>query len=181
MPSSGATDRHCVLTSGCPACLDGPSGRTVVADLCRLFRCGHQAGTEVCAGRVRPEASARPGGAWYRWPRNPRASIPRIPEPPKLFDRRFIDVYRWSSARGNPNPVWGVLLRQGPPKRELFGGEPNTTNNRTEMMAVIEALVALKRPLCSHACVDNQYVLKGMTEWLPAGRPRAGGPPPSSP
>jgi ribonuclease HI len=51
--------------------------------------------------------------------------------------------------------------------KELFDGEPVTTNNRMEMMAVIQALAALKRPCDITLHLDSQYVLKGITEWLP--------------
>lgn len=79
-----------------------------------------------------------------------------------------IDVYTDGACKGNPGPGgWGVLLKAGSTEKELFGGELNTTNNRMEMMAVIEALAALKRPCAVTLHVDSQYVLKGMTEWLP--------------
>lgn len=80
----------------------------------------------------------------------------------------LIDVYTDGACKGNPGPGgWGVLLKSGATEKELFGGELNTTNNRMEMMAVIEALAALKRPCAVTLHVDSQYVLKGMTEWLP--------------
>ena len=62
---------------------------------------------------------------------------------------------------------WGVLLKSGGTEKELFGGELGTTNNRMEMMAVIQALQALKRPCEVTLYLDSQYVLKGITEWLP--------------
>ncbi len=58
-------------------------------------------------------------------------------------------------------------MKSGATEKELFGGEPCTTNNRMELMAVIQALQALKRPCAVTLYVDSQYVLKGMTEWLP--------------
>ncbi|RYF38864.1 MAG: ribonuclease HI, partial [Comamonadaceae bacterium] len=60
-----------------------------------------------------------------------------------------------------------VLLKSGGTEKELFGGELGTTNNRMEMMAVIQALEALKRPCEVTLYLDSQYVLKGITEWLP--------------
>jgi ribonuclease HI len=79
-----------------------------------------------------------------------------------------IDVYTDGACKGNPGPGgWGVLMKSGTTEKELFGGELNTTNNRMEMMAVIEALAALKRPCAVTLYVDSQYVLKGITEWLP--------------
>ena len=79
-----------------------------------------------------------------------------------------IDVYTDGACKGNPGPGgWGVLMKSGTTEKELFGGELNTTNNRMEMMAVIEALASLKRPCAVTMYVDSQYVLKGITEWLP--------------
>jgi ribonuclease HI len=78
-----------------------------------------------------------------------------------------IDIYTDGACKGNPGPGgWGVLLKSGHTEKTLFGGEIETTNNRMEMMAVIEALSALKRPCKVTLHVDSQYVLKGMTEWL---------------
>lgn len=57
-------------------------------------------------------------------------------------------------------------------ERELFGGEPSTTNNRMEMTAVIEALAALKKPSRILLHTDSQYVMKGITEWLPGWKAR---------
>ena len=77
-------------------------------------------------------------------------------------------IYTDGACKGNPGPGgWGALLRSADgSEKELFGGELGTTNNRMEMMAVIEALAALKRPCQVTLHVDSQYVLKGMTEWL---------------
>ena len=77
-------------------------------------------------------------------------------------------IYTDGACKGNPGPGgWGALLRAADgAEKELCGGEPETTNNRMEMMAVIEALSALKRPCHVVLHVDSQYVLKGMTEWL---------------
>ena len=76
-------------------------------------------------------------------------------------------MYTDGACKGNPGPGgWGVLLRSPGHEKELFGGEPLTTNNRMELTAVIEGLAALKRPCKVTLYVDSQYVLKGMTEWL---------------
>jgi ribonuclease HI len=77
-------------------------------------------------------------------------------------------IYTDGACKGNPGPGgWGALLRAADgAEKELCGGEAQTTNNRMEMMAVIEALTALKRPCHVVLHVDSQYVLKGMTEWL---------------
>jgi ribonuclease HI len=77
-------------------------------------------------------------------------------------------IYTDGACKGNPGPGgWGVLLKSANAERELFGGELATTNNRMEMTAVIEALGALKRPCAVTLYMDSQYVLKGLTEWLP--------------
>jgi ribonuclease HI len=79
-----------------------------------------------------------------------------------------IEIYTDGACKGNPGPGgWGVLLIAGGTEKELFGGELSTTNNRMELMAVIQALSALKRPCEVTLFLDSQYVLKGITEWLP--------------
>ena len=76
-------------------------------------------------------------------------------------------IYTDGACKGNPGPGgWGALLRSGAVEKELFGGEPETTNNRMEMTAVIEALAALKRPCRVTLYLDSEYVRKGITEWL---------------
>ena len=77
-------------------------------------------------------------------------------------------IYTDGACKGNPGPGgWGVLLQSGGTTKELYGGEQGTTNNRMEMMAVIQGLSALKRPCAVALYLDSQYVLKGITEWLP--------------
>lgn len=72
------------------------------------------------------------------------------------------------ACRGNPGPGgWGVVLRAGDSERLLHGGEPDTTNNRMELMAAIEALTALKEPCRVNLYTDSTYVRNGITEWLP--------------
>jgi ribonuclease HI len=79
-----------------------------------------------------------------------------------------ITIYTDGACKGNPGPGgWGALLRSGDTTKELYGGERETTNNRMEMMAVIEALRALKRPCKVLLHLDSKYVLQGITEWLP--------------
>lgn len=79
-----------------------------------------------------------------------------------------ITIYTDGACKGNPGPGgWGVLLKSGTVEKELFGGERETTNNRMEMTAVIEALKALKRPCKVQLHLDSKYVLQGITEWLP--------------
>lgn len=79
-----------------------------------------------------------------------------------------IVIYTDGACKGNPGPGgWGVLLRAaGGQEKELFGGERETTNNRMELMAVIEALRALKRPCAITLYLDSEYVRKGITEWI---------------
>jgi len=79
----------------------------------------------------------------------------------------MIEIYTDGACRGNPGPGgWGALLRSGDHEKELWGGEPDTTNNRMEMTAVIESLKALKRPSEVILTTDSQYVRKGITEWI---------------
>ncbi|CAM4056295.1 ribonuclease HI [Paracidovorax anthurii] len=76
-------------------------------------------------------------------------------------------IYTDGACKGNPGPGgWGVVLRSGALEKELCGGELGTTNNRMELMAVIEALAALKRPCDVTLYLDSQYVRKGITEWI---------------
>ena len=76
-------------------------------------------------------------------------------------------IYTDGACKGNPGPGgWGVLLQAGPHVKELYGGERQTTNNRMELTAVIEALQALKRPCDVQLYLDSQYVRQGITEWI---------------
>ena len=78
-----------------------------------------------------------------------------------------VEIYTDGACRGNPGPGgWGVVLRSGKHEKELYGGEPNTTNNRMEMTAVVNALAALKNPSDVTLTTDSQYVRKGITEWI---------------
>lgn len=78
-----------------------------------------------------------------------------------------VEIFTDGACRGNPGPGgWGVWLVSGPHEKELFGGEVNTTNNRMELTAVIEALQVLKRPCKVVLHTDSQYVQKGITEWI---------------
>ena len=79
-----------------------------------------------------------------------------------------VEIYTDGACKGNPGPGgWGVLLRAGNGhEKELFGGERETTNNRMELMAVIQALQALKRPCAVSLYLDSEYVRKGITEWI---------------
>ena len=80
---------------------------------------------------------------------------------------RSVQIYTDGACKGNPGPGgWGALLLCGPSEKELFGGEPVTTNNRMELMAVIKALTALQRPCHVVLYLDSEYVRKGITEWI---------------
>ncbi|MEY4211369.1 MAG: hypothetical protein RLZ92_1750 [Pseudomonadota bacterium] len=76
-------------------------------------------------------------------------------------------IYTDGACKGNPGPGgWGVYLRYKRHQKEMFGGELETTNNRMELMAAIQALEVLK-----HSCdvvlhIDSKYVLQGITEWM---------------
>jgi ribonuclease HI len=84
-----------------------------------------------------------------------------------IYLMNTIDIYTDGACKGNPGPGgWGALLKSGSTEKELFGGEANTTNNRMEMMAVIQALEALKRPCKVNLYLDSKYVLQGITEWI---------------
>ncbi|MDP3844000.1 MAG: ribonuclease HI [Oxalobacteraceae bacterium] len=84
-----------------------------------------------------------------------------------------VEVFTDGACKGNPGPGgWGALLVAGGKKKELFGGEPNTTNNRMELTAIIEALAALNRPCEVVLHTDSQYVLKGITEWIEGWKAR---------
>ncbi|TFL13323.1 ribonuclease HI [Pusillimonas caeni] len=78
-----------------------------------------------------------------------------------------VEIWTDGACKGNPGwGGWGALLRQGRHEKTLFGGQADTTNNRMELLAVIEALKALKRPCHVVVHTDSQYVQKGMTQWL---------------
>ncbi|NBO76601.1 MAG: ribonuclease HI, partial [Betaproteobacteria bacterium] len=76
-------------------------------------------------------------------------------------------IYTDGACKGNPGPGgWGAWLRYGEHERELFGGERNTTNNRMELTAVIQALTSLKRPCAVDVYTDSEYVRQGITAWI---------------
>ncbi|MBN7768974.1 ribonuclease HI [Marinobacter daepoensis] len=77
-------------------------------------------------------------------------------------------MYTDGACKGNPGPGgWGVVLRYGDASKTMHGGEPQTTNNRMELMAAIRGLRALTRRCEVELYTDSQYVRKGITEWLP--------------
>jgi len=84
-------------------------------------------------------------------------------------------VIIYTDGGSDPNPGlggWAALLRFGAHEKELTGAERDTTNNRMELTAAIEALRALKQPCRVDLYTDSQYLRQGITEWLPAWRAR---------
>ena len=80
---------------------------------------------------------------------------------------RQITIWTDGACSGNPGPGgWGALMRSGEHERELYDGEPLTTNNRMELTAAIEALNALKQPSKVDLYTDSQYVKGGITGWI---------------
>jgi ribonuclease HI len=78
-----------------------------------------------------------------------------------------ITIHTDGACKGNPGPGgWGALLVAGGTEREIFGGEPHTTNNRMELTAVIRALESLTRPCEVALYTDSQYVKNGIESWI---------------
>ena len=89
-------------------------------------------------------------------------------------DRQIVEIFCDGACSGNPGPGgYGAILRYGGSSKELNGGARETTNNRMEMTAAIEALRQLTRPCRVIITTDSQYLVKGMTEWI-AGWQRKG-------
>ena len=84
-----------------------------------------------------------------------------------------VQIFTDGACKGNPGPGgWGALLRKGTTEKELSGAEADTTNNRMEMTAAIEALSALKRPCAVDLYTDSKYLIDGITKWLPGWQKR---------
>ncbi len=82
-------------------------------------------------------------------------------------------IYTDGACKGNPGPGgWGALLVYKGVEKELWGGDPSTTNNRMELMAAIAGLIALTRPCAVKLVTDSQYVMKGIQEWMPNWKKR---------
>jgi ribonuclease HI len=94
------------------------------------------------------------------------ADLPSV-APPAEPDQPPVVIYTDGSCKGNPGPGgWGAWLSIGEHSKELFGGEPQTTNQRMELMAAIQALSALTRPCAVVLYTDSRYVLDGITRWI---------------
>ncbi len=88
-------------------------------------------------------------------------------KPVAAIKRPQVTVYTDGACKGNPGPGgWGAWLSSGGHDKELFGGERETTNNRMELTAPIEALASLKRSCDVVVYLDSEYVRKGITEWI---------------
>ena len=81
--------------------------------------------------------------------------------------RKRVEIFTDGACSGNPGPGgWGAILRYNGAVRELSGGEAETTNNRMELMAAIEALNALKQPCAVDLYTDSNYVRDGISGWI---------------
>jgi ribonuclease HI len=90
-----------------------------------------------------------------------------------MSDEERVQIHADGACRGNPGPGgWGAILSFGGKVKEIYGGEPQTTNNRMELTAVIRALEALTRSCQADIYTDSQYVQKGISEWLPSWKRR---------
>lgn len=84
-----------------------------------------------------------------------------------------VEIYTDGACRGNPGPGgWGAVLRYRGRERHLYGAELQTTNNRMELRAAIEALAALKEPCEVELVTDSEYLRLGVTRWLPSWKAR---------
>jgi len=89
------------------------------------------------------------------------------------MSKTHVEIHTDGACKGNPGPGgWGVILQSGASRKELIGGELETTNNRMELTAVIQALEALKRPCQVDLYLDSEYVRKGITEWIAGWKAR---------
>ena len=89
------------------------------------------------------------------------------------MSNELIEIFADGACKGNPGPGgWGAWLRCGTHEKEIFGGEPLTTNNRMELTAVIRALESLKRSSRVRVSTDSQYVQKGISEWISGWKSR---------
>jgi ribonuclease HI len=84
-----------------------------------------------------------------------------------MLVQNHVIAYTDGACRGNPGPGgWGVYLKRGSAQKEIYGGDPQTTNNRMELMGAIAALEALNRPVVIEIHTDSLYVKRGIEQWL---------------
>ena len=87
--------------------------------------------------------------------------------------KKLVEIFTDGACSGNPGPGgWGAILRYGGVEREMNGGEPQTTNNRMELMAAIMAIEAVKRPCEIHLHTDSEYLRQGITTWIHSWKAR---------
>lgn len=92
---------------------------------------------------------------------------------PKIKPQKHIAIFTDGACRGNPGPGgWAALLRYNKHNKAISGAENNTTNNRMELTAVINALKILKEPCVIDLTTDSEYVKNGVTKWLPGWKAR---------
>jgi len=85
----------------------------------------------------------------------------------KVASKKIVEIFTDGACSGNPGPGgWGAILRYGETEKEMNGGEPETTNNRMELMAAIKAIEAVKRPCEIHLHTDSEYLRQGITTWI---------------
>jgi ribonuclease HI len=90
-----------------------------------------------------------------------------------MADLRQVTIYTDGACTGNPGPGgWGAILRYGRHEKEISGGEADTTNNRMELRAALEALRTLTAPCQVTLFTDSEYLRRGITEWLPGWKRR---------
>lgn len=90
-----------------------------------------------------------------------------------MAEKNVVYIYTDGACSGNPGPGgWAALLRWNGHEKTLTGGEKETTNNRMEMSAVINAIEAIKKPSRIELYSDSTYVLDGLTKWLPGWKAR---------
>ena len=89
------------------------------------------------------------------------------------MDKPLVTIYTDGACRGNPGPGgWGAILRYGKHEKAISGGEKDTTNNRMELRAALEALRALTEPCRVVLYTDSEYLKKGITLWMPNWKKR---------
>ena len=92
---------------------------------------------------------------------------------PEATGKKIVEIFTDGACSGNPGPGgWGAVLRYGDVEKEMNGGEPETTNNRMELMAAIMAIEAVKRPCEIHVHTDSEYLRNGITTWIHSWKAR---------